>query len=145
MKTKILLILTLLNLSAFAQSYLPSVFEQPVTGFELLREENPFILQQTRTNANAAWTNAQIFIKRIAPNVNYIGIDKVVSWQDTVWSDVQTTTDSFVLDNNNRIVTCFELAKYNYPGFTYQAKTKYIYTYDQANRLQKIIFQIRQK
>lgn len=140
MKQHFLLVCTLalLNVYAQAQSFFPSVFEEPLTGMSLLREENPFILKQARTTTNAAWVNSKLFIKQKATNTDYLALDRTASWVNSNWKDEQLTRDSFILDNNNRIANIFEEGKTLYNGTTYYAKNKYTYHYDSENRLEQI-------
>ncbi|MES2656086.1 MAG: T9SS type A sorting domain-containing protein [Bacteroidota bacterium] len=132
--------LTLLNVYGHAQSFFPSVFDEPLTGLNLLRDENPYILKQLKTS-NPAWTNSKLFVKKRAPNTNYLILDRTANWVSANWKDEQLTKDSFVLDNNNRIATIFEEAKNIYNGTTYYNKNKYFYSYDSENRLGKISVQ----
>lgn len=143
MKRSFLLLctLTLLNVYTHAQSFFPSVFDEPLTGMDLLREENPFILKQVRINPNAAWVNSKLFVKKRVPNTDYLLLDRTANWVNANWKDEQTTKDSFVLDNNNRITTIFEEVKSIYNNTTYYSKNKYNYSYDNQNRLKKISVQ----
>ncbi len=143
MKRSFLLLCTLalLNVYTHAQSFFPSVFDEPLTGMDLLREENPYILKQVRTSPNAAWVNSKLFVKKRAPNMDYLLLDRTANWVNANWKDEQLTKDSFILDNNNRIAFIFEEAKNVYNGNTYYNKNKYTYSYDNQNRLEKISVQ----
>jgi hypothetical protein len=141
MKTTFLLLLAICTTGMYAQTFLSSPFELPVTGFDLLKQENNYLLTQTRSNSSSPWVNNLLFIQKKAANVNFNALDRKATWSNNTWIDNELTTDSFILDNQNRISVVFETVKYVYPGYNYQAKQKFLLSYNSDNRLYKIIFQ----
>ncbi len=141
MKTTFLLLLVICTTGTYAQTFLSSPFELPVTGFDLLKQENNYLLTQTRSNSSSPWVNNLLFIQKKATNVNFNALDRKATWSNNTWIDNELTTDSFILDNQNRISVVFEAVKYVYPGYNYQAKQKFLLNYNSENRLYKIIFQ----
>jgi hypothetical protein len=122
-------------LASAQQSLIPTVWDRPVTGFNQLVEENPYMLQQQMVSGQ--WANFQRFTHQIAPNVDHIGESITSQWQASAseWKNVQIQKDSFVLDGQNRISVAIEEVLYDYGQFTYQAKNKYQYTYDANNAI----------
>lgn len=139
MKNYLLSALVCSSLLAAAQQepIIPSVYNYPATGFRKITAENPYVLEQQMVSGQ--WTNYQLFTFSIAPNIDRVGKVKTSQWQSNAWKDVQIMSDSFVLDGQNRIATAIEESSYDYSGFQYQSKSKYIFTYDNANnRITKV-------
>ncbi|MFZ4798780.1 MAG: T9SS type A sorting domain-containing protein [Bacteroidia bacterium] len=141
MKVKFLIISVMMNVVTFAQSFYPSVYKFTSTGFDLLRTENPVIIKQVKDSASNKFFNNMLYLKYKSPNTEFIGLNKIAKWNSNNWVDIETTSDSFILDSKNRIFYAIEVIKYNYPGFNYAAKMKYIYTYDNLDRIIKIAVQ----
>jgi hypothetical protein len=134
------LILTLMFSYSFlvhAQYPVPQVLNTPVTGFELLRNQNPFMIVQD-SNPNS-WTNATRYLR--VPFTLKSGFNKedhIATWTNNSWVDEQTILDSFVLDNQNRFSTITETTTYNFPGYNNISKNKYWFTYNSNNKLVRI-------
>lgn len=138
MKLKFLPIFTFLSLGAFAQSFFPSVYDLPTTGFDLLRDQNAVILSQIKASSGNGFENQTLFESRKSPNTPYWALNKVSIWENAKWNTQELTTDSFVLNTQGKITTVYELVNYNYTGFNYNVKNRYNYTYDALGRLSKI-------
>ncbi len=138
MKKKYLtLLLSMSFMAGFAQSILPTLPEYPVIGFEKILRENSYVLEQSRVSNNT-WNDNTRYTwipAAIEPFRKEIRTSQITNNE---WKDLQLNTDSFVLDNQNRIAVAFEEVHYNYPNYTYTQGLKYIFTYAN-NKPSKIV------
>lgn len=135
MKRTIILFMLLGSFSLMAQNYYPQVVSTPVTGFMQLQQENPYILSLTRDGAE--WTPSMRYVQEMAPNIDYTGSSITSSWQNGTWTDLELTTDSFILDNQNRLSVVFNKRIFDYPGYSNKSKSKYVFTYNTSNQLER--------
>jgi hypothetical protein len=138
MKKTLLLLLVCPALFVSGQ-VIPEVYQTPVTGFQQLMDEYPNVIMQQLTSGN--WTNMQRFTHHNAPNIDRIGEQKTSQWEDGAWKDLSIVSNSFILDNQNKVQSAIEEVSYSYPTFSFTYKNKYIYTYDANDRISKITVQ----
>jgi len=125
-------------LSLKAQSLYPDPVPTPLTGLSYLKQRYPYILDQMHDSANGSWNNLNLDIFTMGP-LGYKSLIQQKGWENNDWKVYYEMKDSFVVDNaEQRFTTAIEEIKYNYPGFNYQAKNKYTFTYDNADRLSYI-------
>jgi hypothetical protein len=124
----------LLALGSSAQSLYPQVVEYPKTGFEYLKNNNPYILEQ-EMDSNGNWENVRKYSWAPAPVSGYNLFTATHVWNNNEWAAQDMTTDSFVMNTDGTIFKVFEIVEYNYPGFTSKEKYKYTFTYDNDKRI----------
>lgn len=137
-KTYFTLLLSLNFVAGFAQSILPNLPEYPVVGFEKILRDNPYVLEQSSA-PNNTWSDNTKYTWIPSPFVPFKKESKTTQRINNEWRDVQLNTDSFILDNKNRIAVAFEDVNYDYPNYSYKLSLKYAFTYDNNDRPLRIV------
>jgi hypothetical protein len=139
---KRIIVLTLifqsLLLNAQRQNFYPNPVDLPLTGFEFLQKDNPYIIGFERDSSNNGWKPEIRYVRTKAPNTQYTGWDQISFWDSGQWANSQSTADSFVLDANNRLLFVFVKANYDYSGFSGVTKEKYQFFYNSLNQINRI-------
>lgn len=132
------LLLSVSFMSGFAQSILPNLPEYPFVGFEKILRDNPYVLEQS-SGPNNTWNDNSKYTWIPSPVEPFKKESKTTQRINNEWRDVQLNTDSFVLDNKNRIAVAFENVNYDYPNYSYKLSLKYAFTYDNNDRPLRIV------
>ncbi|MES2379763.1 MAG: T9SS type A sorting domain-containing protein [Bacteroidota bacterium] len=139
MKKKYLtLLLSMSVMAGFTQSLVPTLPEYPVIGFEKILRENSYVLEQRRA-ANDTWIDNTRYTWIPSAIEPFRKESKTSQRTNNEWKDVQLNTDSFVLDNQNRIAIAIENVHYDYPDYTYTMVLKYNFTYAANNQPSKVV------
>lgn len=122
---------------------MPVVVPYPVTGFNKLLEDNPFVLSQ-RADTNNTWSNVASYTW-IPSAVQGYNKEKTASqYSGSTWTMNQLEQNEFTIDNQNRIISVVEDRTNNYNGFSNRAKFKYQFTYNVQNKASYILVQATQ-
>ena len=139
MKTLVLTLMFSYTFLANAQYPIPQVSNPPVTGFELLRNQNHYMLIQDSNNTTSqTWVNTTRLIRVPYAIAGFNSEDHYATWTNGSWSDEQTILDSFLLNNQNRFKTVIEKNTLNFPGYYNNTKSKYSYTYNTNSQLIRV-------
>lgn len=131
----ILLSMFLSSFNLLAQDYYPNLLKTPETGFTQMQKENPYVLSLAPSGND--WAPLMRDINEKAPNANYPGLSIYSVWENEAWIDRTMITDSFVLDDQNRLKEVYNKTIYNFPGLENKYKTKYAYYYNTSNQLER--------
>ncbi len=142
MKTTILSIALMLGFHmAFSQNFMPEVVPYTLTGFNKLRNDNPFILSQS-AGPNNTWSNlaSYTWIPSAIPGYNK---ERTTSqFSGNTWIMNQLEQNEVNLDDQNRITNIIENRTQNYNGTQYRSKFKYQFTYNTQNKPSHILVQV---
>lgn len=139
-KFYLLPVLILSSLVSQAQTIIPIIPEQTITGFQKITNENPYVLRQS-AGANNTWIDAYKYTWTPSPVSPFKKDNNIIQKINNTWNTVYSAIDSFILDNQNRIGTAYEDNKYNYPSYVTRNVLKYGFTYNAANKATKIAVQ----
>jgi hypothetical protein len=136
MKKTVLLPLLFQCLGLIAQNFYPSAYRSPVTGFELLRQENPIIYALVPSGSQGEnWAPSQRILMFKDPVLPFTEEERVSDWESNMWVDNQSTVNSFILDNQNRLQTVYSHSKYSGSGSEWEGKSKFDFAYNSNNQL----------
>lgn len=139
-KIYLLPVLILSSLVSQAQTIIPIIPEQTITGFQKILIENPYVLRQS-AGANNTWIDTHKYTWVPSPVSPFKKENNIIQKINNTWTTVYSAKDSFILDNQNRIGTAYEDNKYNYPSYVTRNVLKYGFTYNAANKATKIAVQ----
>lgn len=136
MKRTVLLLILFSSFSLMAQDYYPRAVTKPRTGYFKLIQDNEYVLILLPDGADwKPWTRE---INKKAPNTAYTGFSSNSKWTNGTWEDSDMSTDSFVLDNQNRLSVVYNKSMWSYTGQPEKTKAKYVFTYNAANKLERL-------
>ncbi len=144
MKKTILSLALILSFNfAFSQNFTPELVPYPVTGFNKLQEDNPFILSQ-RAGANNTWSNMASYTWIPSGVEKYKKESTVSQFSNNTWELYRLDQNEFVVDNQNRITTAIWDQTVTWMGNTTRAKWKYQLTYNTQNKPTYMLVQASQ-
>jgi hypothetical protein len=143
MKRTITTLFSLISLYVMGQDALPHVFTYPLTGFNRIREENPYILVDVATDAAGTnWAPYSRMTRTKSPILNKTIEDRTSDWENNTWKDSYLSKDSFITESDQTTIKAdFYSYAYNYPSFNFVQKGKYLFTNDASKRPSQIISQ----
>lgn len=128
------ILLSCASCGVMAQNLFPSIQTLPSTGLEMLREQEPFLLEQE--NLGGDWTNYYQF--KWEPS-SVPGIKQsftVENWLNNSWLLTYHDKDSILgVNAANKPLGVIQHLYYNYPGFTSEYRYRYTYDYTVDNRI----------
>lgn len=144
MKRTITTCLSILSLSVFGQTIIPEVFTPPLTGFNRIQDENPYILMERSTNETGTdWLPYNRLIRIKSPLLQKVIEDRTSRWENDVWIDQSLETDSIITEaDQTTLKTDFNYLYYNYPNLNFEYKTKHSFTNDENKRPIMILTQV---
>lgn len=119
-----------------AQDYYPRAVTPPPTGRLQLSQDNHYMLILRADGAEMKPSSREI--NETAPNIAYTGFRLSSWWTDGTWEDLTTSTDSFVLDDQNRLSVAYSKDIWNYSSQPEKTKAKYVFTYNTSNQLERL-------
>lgn len=139
---KMILIASLLNcfMVSTAQSLLPEVVPEPLTGFAKITDDYPFVFTQTSVG-NDTWNNTTIYSWVSADVPGYKKQKLFSQFINNQWVQVRNEQNTFTLDAQQRIASAIQYFVVNYNGSETSSRTKYTYTYTNANKPAYILIQ----
>ncbi|MES2780235.1 MAG: T9SS type A sorting domain-containing protein [Bacteroidota bacterium] len=143
MKRTLTTLFSLISVYVMGQQALPQVFTPPLTGFNRIREENPYILMDIATDATGTnWERNTRMTRTKSPILNKTIEDRSCAWEANAWKDQYLGKDSFITEaDQTTIKTDFYYYLYNYGTFSFEQKGKYIFTNDASKRPYQILAQ----
>lgn len=120
-----------------AQSLFPSVYQRPATGFEKIRNENPYIIRQQKVN-DSTWVNAQRFSWAPGPFEESRVANGIYTWTNNNWQVLRLTTNAFTLNGDNLPITAVQQDELNFGSSNQQNKYRYTFTYYSNKKLSSL-------
>lgn len=143
MKRTLTTFFSLISLYVMGQDAIPQVFTPPLTGFNRIRDENPYMLMEQATDATGTtWQRYNMLIRTKSPILNKTIEDRTSVWENNTWKDQFVQKDSFITEADlTTIKTDFNYYSYDFSTFSFAQKSKYTYTNDAGKRPTQIIVQ----
>lgn len=134
---------SLISLYVMGQNAIPQVFTPPLTGYNRIRDENPYMLVEQATDETGTnWTPYNRLIRTKAPLLNKTTEDRTSVWETNTWKDQYLQKDSFITEaDQTTIKTIFSYLSYQFSTFSFEQKSRYTYTNDASKRPTQIIVQ----
>lgn len=144
MKKTLTTLFSLVSLYALGQTALPQVFRKPLTGYDRIRDENPYIIEERATDETATnWMPYSRLLMVKSPIFNLTVEDRTSTWEAGVWKDELVRTDSLVSETDHIAVkTNFNYYKYDRATLQFEQKRKCNFTYNSDKRPSQIMVQI---
>lgn len=133
MKVKFILLIASIattSLLCAQQSHVPTVFEEPVLGFESIRNTNGYLLQQNK-DSSGNWINTRKFIRTYNNQLKQATFESVHDWKNNLWEQVFIDKDSIIFNTNEKPRQTYNRRKLTLPTFNQDEHIKYEYTYNQ--------------
>lgn len=143
MKRTLTTFFSLISLYVMGQEAIPSAFTPPLTGFNRIRDENPYMLMEQATDETATnWDRYNMLVRTKSPVLNKTIEERTSVWETNTWKDQYVQKDSFITEaDQTTIKTDFSYVSYNYTTFSFEQKSKYTYTNDANKRPAQILVQ----
>ncbi len=117
-----------ITIHTMGQSLFPSVYQRPATGFEKIRNENPYIIRQQKVN-DSIWVNAQRFSWAPGPDAASRSANGIYNWVNNTWQILRLTSNSFSINTDNLPLAAIQQDELNVGSSSQKNKYRYTYAY----------------
>lgn len=128
-KLQILLLIVYIPLASFAQSLLPEIVSDPLSGFSKIVDEYPFVISQSR-NTNGSWNNLTRYTWIPATVPGYKSEKIFAQFINEEWITSILEHNAFTTDEQERITSVINEKNLTYGGSSSTEKYQYNYYYD---------------